>query len=86
MQFSICYKTSEEMQGNIGLAKFNEQEIWINDSFSEQTKKLALLHETLHILSSVYNMNLEEDHVLVMTHALLGLINDNPEFIGKIST
>ena len=44
INYTVLYKTSEEMEGRIGLANFNTQEIWIGDSFSEQTKKLALWH------------------------------------------
>ena len=80
IEYEVLYKTSDEMQGNIGFARFNDQQIWIGDSFSEQTKKIALLHETLHIMSDAYNMKLDEEHVKVLTHALIALISDNPDF------
>ena len=67
------------MQGQIGLANFNTQEIWIGTSFSEQTKKIALWHETLHIISDAYNLKLDEDQVKVLTHAWIAFITDNPE-------
>ena len=31
--------------------------------FSEQTKKIALWHETLHILSDAYNLKMNEEQV-----------------------
>ena len=55
INYAVLYKTSEEMEGRIGTANFNTQEIWIGDSFSDQTKKIALWHEVLHILSDAYN-------------------------------
>ena len=66
------------MQGRIGLANFNTQEIWIGDSFSDQTKKIALWHEVLHILSDAYNLKMTEEQVKFMTHALIALVEDNP--------
>ena len=41
LTYEVKYKTAEEMQGTIGLARFNDQEIWIGDNFTEQTKKIA---------------------------------------------
>ena len=89
MQLKICgivykvlYKTPEEMQGNIGLARFNDQEIWIGSNFSEQTQKIAFWHETLHILSDAYNLSLDEQQVKFLTHAWIALMSDNPELFG----
>jgi hypothetical protein len=84
IDFGVCYMDGEAMQGNIGLALFDRQEIWINIGHSDQTKKIALLHETIHILSNVYNMALSEQQVVVMTHALLGALRDNPKFVKEI--
>ena len=78
INYNVLYKTSEEMQGRIGLANFNTQEIWIGDSFSDQTKKIALWHEVLHILSDAYNLKMTEEQVKFMTHALIALVEDNP--------
>ena len=86
IDFKVQYKSNEEMSGNIGLAQFDRQEIWINQEHTPQTKKIALLHETLHILSSVYNLNLSEEQVVVMTHALLGALRDNSDFTKEILT
>jgi len=77
--YEVLYKTPEEMQGNIGLALFNSQEIWINDTFTVQTKKIALWHEVLHILDHAYNLKMTEEQVKFQTHALIALVEDNPE-------
>jgi len=79
LNYEVLYKSSDEMQGNIGLARFNDQEIWIGNSFSEQTQKIALWHETLHILSDAYNLKMNEEQVKFLTHALIALVEDNPE-------
>ena len=78
INYTVLYKTSEEMQGHIGTANFNTQEIWIGESFSDQTKKIALWHETLHILSDAYNLKMNEEQVKFMTHALIAFVADNP--------
>ena len=79
IDYRILHKTPEEMSGTIGLAHFDRQEIWIGNQFSEQTKKIALWHETLHILSDAYNLKMSEEQVKFTTHALIALVTDNPE-------
>lgn len=79
LTYEVLYKTPEEMQGNIGLARFNDQEIWIGEQFTEQTKKIALWHETLHLLSDAYNLKMNEEQVKFLTHALIALVEDNQE-------
>jgi len=81
INYEVLYKTPEEMQGTIGLARFNDQEIWIGNNFSEQTKKIALWHETLHILSDAYNLKMDEEQVKFLTHALIALVEDNLDSI-----
>ena len=81
--YEILFKTQEEMQGNIGLARFNDQEIWINETCSSQTKKIALWHETLHILSDSFNLKMNEEQVKIATHALLALLEDNPGIVEQ---
>ena len=84
--YEVLYKTPEEMQGNIGLALFNSQEIWINETFTEQTKKIALWHEVLHILDHAYNLKMTEEQVKFQTHALIALVADNPEVFNNGTT
>lgn len=79
LKYEVLYKSSDEMQGNIGLARFNDQQIWIGNSFSTQTQKIALWHETLHILSDAYNLKMNEEQVKFLTHALIALVEDNPD-------
>jgi len=79
LTYTVWFKTAEEMQGTIGLARFNDQEIWIGNHFSEQTQKIGLWHEVLHILSDAYNLKMTEEQVKFQTHALIALVEDNPE-------
>ena len=86
INYKVLYKNPEEMQGTIGLARFNDQEIWIGNKFTEQTKKIALWHETLHILSDAYNLKMNEEQVKFLTHALIALVEDNPEVFKNGTT
>ena len=65
----------------LGLADFNSQTISINQDYSNQTKMIARWHETLHILSSAYNIKLTEDQVVVLTHAIVALLEDNKDIV-----
>lgn len=83
INYSVLYKTPEEMEGRIGLANFNTQEIWIGNSFSRQTQRIALVHETIHILSDAYNLKLNEEQVKFLAHALIAFNDDNPNWLVK---
>ena len=71
------------MNGSIGLADFNKQEISINSEHTQSTQKIAILHEILHILSDSYNLKLSEEQVIYTTHALLAFMSDNKFFITE---
>jgi hypothetical protein len=79
--YNIIEKGNDEMQGRIGLANFNTQEIWIGKEHTEQTKKIAIIHEIVHILSSAYGLELTENQVKIGTHALIGFMSENPGFM-----
>lgn len=79
INYEIKFLDPEQMGGNIGLADFNKQQILINNSFTEQTQRIAVLHETLHILDKSYNIKMTEEQVTYLTHALVALVADNPD-------
>jgi len=79
--YSILSKTPEEMEGRLGLANFNTQEIWINLGATEQTKKIAVVHEILHMIDHAYNLKLSEEQVVFTSHAFLALLSENTDKI-----
>jgi hypothetical protein len=85
IDYTISEKSSDEMNGNIGLANFNTQEIWINSSASEQTKMIARWHEIMHILERAYGVKMSEEQVTIFTHALVSFLRDNPNVVDKIN-
>jgi hypothetical protein len=78
IEYDIDYLSPEEMNGNIGLADFNNQRIMISTGITEQTKRIALMHETIHILDKAYNIKLSEEQVTTLAHAIVALVADNP--------
>ena len=81
LTFDIFHKSSEEMGGSIGLANFNDQTISINNTVTKQTKQIATWHEIIHIMDSVYGLNLTEEQVIHQAHAMVSFVNDNPHLI-----
>jgi Zn-dependent peptidase ImmA (M78 family) len=81
IDYSIVLKSTEEMNGLIGTADFNKQLISINHDHTEQTQRIAVFHEVLHIVSDAYGLNLTEEQVKIGTHAFIALIEDNRELL-----
>ena len=81
INYQVVENSSDVMEGRLGLADFNSQTISINQDYSNQTKMIARWHETLHILSSAYNIKLTEDQVVVLTHAIVALLEDNKDIV-----
>lgn len=81
IDYSIVLKSTEEMNGLIGTADFNKQLISINHEHTEQTQRIAVFHEVLHLVSDAYGLNLTEEQVKIGTHAFIALIEDNRELL-----
>ena len=80
LDYAIKEFTEEQMGWKIGFADFNQQLIAINSKHTEQTKKIAIYHEIIHILSDAYGLKLTEEQVKIGTHALIAFLSDNKEF------
>jgi Zn-dependent peptidase ImmA (M78 family) len=81
IDYIIAMKSTEEMNGLVGTADFNRQLISINQDHTEQTQRIAVFHEVLHLVSDAYGLNLTEEQVKIGTHAIIALIEDNRELI-----
>ena len=79
ISYSVEHLPSEAMGGNIGLADFNKQKISINSDHTEQTQKLACIHEIIHIVDKAYNLKLTEEQVTYGAHALYAFLKENAE-------
>lgn len=79
--YEVNFVPTAEMQGCIGLADFNKQLITIDENATPQTKRIALMHELIHIMDKTYNIKLTEDQVVVLTHAIIALADDNDNLV-----
>ena len=84
IHFDIVEKTPEEMGGCIGLADFNKQEVSINCMQTAQTKRIAIWHEVIHIMDSVYGLDLTEKQVVHLAHAMIGFVESNPVMLSDL--
>lgn len=84
LDYTIKFKNNEEMNGLIGSADFNKQEININSTHTAQTKQIAIFHEILHLLSDSYGIHLTEEEVKIITHSFVALLRDNPTLVNDI--
>lgn len=79
--YTINYKNTEEMNGHIGTADFNRQEISINHDHTLPTQNIAIIHEIMHIISDAYDLGLTERQVKIGTHALIAFMAENKQFL-----
>lgn len=83
---NVLYKLYEvEEQHNLhdehelyGQIHYLPEKIFLNADASVEQKKATLLHELLHALDEMYNINLKEKQVEKLGNALYMLIRDNP--------
>jgi hypothetical protein len=86
IKFQMQDMESEKMNGLVGMAMFNSQEMWIHKDMTPQTKMIARWHEIIHMLDRAYGTKFNEDQVTIFTHALVALLQDNPDIVEKIRT
>ena len=86
LNYKILDKDDSDMNGTIGLANFNTQEIWINKAHTEQTRSLARIHEVLHIIEQAYGIELTEKQVTILAHGITACINDNKHLLSFVLT
>ena len=61
----------------------NSQEIVLDKNISQQLKETTLIHEILHQINFVYNINLEHQQIYQLEAGLYAFIKDNPVVFGK---
>jgi hypothetical protein len=83
--FHIHEKDPENMNGLVGMAMFNAQEMWINSASTPQTKMIGRWHEIIHMLDRAYGTKLTEEQVTIFTHALVAFLQDNKGIVNQIN-
>jgi len=80
VDFKVIYKSSRDMPMDLGSCHTNIQELWVNESNTEETSTNVILHEVIHALSDMYDLDMTERQVNVLTTVLIGFSRDNPQY------
>lgn len=80
IEYEVEYVSSDNLNGLLGTADFNNQLIKINKDATEATQHIAIIHEIIHILDKTYNIKLSEEQVVFLAQAIVALVNENPEY------
>lgn len=66
-----------------GQIHYLSEKILLNEAAKEEQKKSTLLHELVHAMDEIYNIELEEKQVDKLGNAFYMLQKDNPELFEK---
>lgn len=81
---NIVLKPSREMPDQLGLCLSDTQQIWLCETNSDETMLNVLLHESIHTIDHVYNLDMTERQVAVLATALISFARDNPKIAAQI--
>ena len=84
--FPITYKDMVMEQGDscLGCCKSDNNSIEIKNKIVPQRENEVILHESLHAISDIMNLDLSENQVNTLGVILIDYIVKNPKFINKI--
>jgi hypothetical protein len=85
INYTIEELPPEALDGNVGQADFNRQRILINNTMSPQTKMIARWHEMIHLVDTIYGVELTEEQVVKLTHGVLAVFLDNPSLLDILN-
>lgn len=60
-----------------GSILFNKKEIHINKEYDDEQKEATLIHEVLHGIEDMYNLELGEETVTRLAQAIYTVLKDN---------
>ena len=69
-----------------GKIQHDERKIFINSSYDAAQKITTLIHEAIHGIEDLMNLELEEKQVSAMANGIATLIADNPQLIKEFKT
>lgn len=84
--FDIIYKPLVVETGDscLGCCKSDENRIEIKKGITLQRENEVILHESIHAMSDIMNMEFNELQVNTFGVVLINFIKDNKKFINKI--
>lgn len=75
----------EEYEEQVGGVDFENSTIVIKDGQQRLLEADTLLHESLHIIDEIFQLELSERQVYCITSGLIALLRDNPNLMLYIN-
>jgi len=84
--FDVMYKKLVVEKGDscLGLCRSDENKIEIKAGITPQRENEVILHESIHAISDIMNLDLDENTVNTLGVLIINYIKDNKQFINKI--
>ena len=75
----------EEYDEKVGGVDFENSTIVIKDGQQRLLEADTLLHESLHIIDDIFQLELSERQVYCITSGIIALLRDNPALVSYIN-
>lgn len=75
----------EEYDEKVGGVDFENSTIVVKDGQQRLLEADTLLHESLHIIDEMFQLELTERQVYCITSGFIALLRDNPELVSYIN-
>lgn len=75
----------EEYDEKVGGVDFENSTIVVKDGQQRLLEADTLLHESLHIIDEIFQLELSERQVYCITSGLIALLRDNPALVSYIN-
>lgn len=74
-------KMLDQYEGQVGGVDHQSCTINIKSGQQKLLEADTILHEAVHVLDEIFQLNLTERHVYCLTGGIIALLRDNPEFV-----
>lgn len=84
VEHAIVLKPAIEMPDQLGLCHSDVQQIWLASTNTPETQLNTLLHECIHTIDHLYDLDMSERQVCVLATALIAFARDNPHIAHQL--
>lgn len=84
VEHAIVIKPAIEMPDQLGLCHSDVQQIWLANTNTPETQLNTLLHECIHTIDHLYDLDMNERQVCVLATALIAFARDNPSIAQQL--
>ena len=82
-EYSVYLLPNKKMKGKLGECNVNDREILIRETLKGDKFREVFLHEIIHAIAEMLNLDMTENQVNNVAVGLTALINDNTEFLSE---